>query len=113
MAAIEPFALGLDPQEIGPTAKPIRLAETGGPFNGWGSGGGAPAVFSQGAAQGLPPLNGEAFPSLGPAASQHLAAAPGARAAQKAVGTAPAQVMGLISALHARVPGPLLFPKLL
>jgi hypothetical protein len=111
VAGVKPFPLGLEPQEIGATAEPIRLGETGGPFNDWGSGGGAPAVVVGSATQGLPPLNGEAFPSLGPAASQDLTAAPGAHAVQKAVGPAPAQIMGLISTLHARVPGSLTFSK--
>ena len=109
MAAVQLFALALGLQKIGAAAEPIRLGETGGPFSDWGSGGGAPAVVVGSATQGLPPLNGEAFPSLGPAASQHLTAAPGAHAAQKAVGPAPAQIMGLISTLHARVPGSLTF----
>jgi hypothetical protein len=57
VARMEPFALGLRPEEIGPTADSIRLGETGSPFNGWGRDGGrAPAGHFLGVAQRSSPL---------------------------------------------------------
>jgi hypothetical protein len=43
-------------------------------------------------------LNRQAFPALGPAALDNLAAAPGAHPFQEAVSSGPAQIMRLIGA---------------
>lgn len=52
MARMEPLTLGLSPKEIGATADPICLGETGGSLNGWvGDVCGAPAGGFRGAAQ--------------------------------------------------------------
>ena len=51
----------------------------------------------------LPPLDREACPALGPTAVQNPAAALGAHPLQKAVGSGPAQIMGLIGAFHSTI----------
>ena len=100
MARVEPPALGLGPEIVGATAEPVRFGETGCPCDGWGRDGvGAPVDGMRGQDQeALHRLDREAFPAPGPTALDDPAAAPGAHPLQKAVGSGPAQIMGLIRA---------------
>jgi hypothetical protein len=57
----------------------------------------------------LPPLDREAGPALGPTALQNPAAALAAHPLQKAVGSGPAQIMGLIGTFHSTILNPRTF----
>jgi hypothetical protein len=99
MARMQPPPLGLDPEIIATAAEPIRLGETGDPLAGWGRPR-RPTELGGGLRITPPALNRQAFPTLGPAAVDDLAATPGTHPLQEAVGSGPTQIMGLIGALR-------------